>query len=89
MWTGALTTTAQERAIVQNMADALDEEYAQLREAIEQARQEKPTVPRRTLTRLRRQFRDIVSRDYFGSPKQRALKQDIERLARVSAGVPR
>lgn len=79
VWIGHLTEGANERALVERMADASAAEYRTVIDAAHAARAK--SVDRRTLERLRRALRDIRSRDFFTPPEREQAEQAVEELA--------
>jgi hypothetical protein len=81
IWVGELASAAQERELVERMAEAVAAEYRSLIEDARAARGQPHGRRRRTLGRLRREQRRIRGRDYF-PPKERELaRQELEELA--------
>ena len=70
LWTGRLTSAAQERVLAQKMADAIAAEYRELAAAAKEALARGP-VKDQTAARLRRELRRISQRDYFPRPNGR------------------
>src|SRR5882757_8404270 len=64
LWTGRLTSAAQERALAQKMADAIAAEYRELVASAVAAGSRGPAKVQ-TVARLRRELRRISQRDYF------------------------
>ena len=82
MWVARAGTTAQERALIHRMQQAVADEYTQVAEEAEALRLESdPAGMRRVLLRLRRQLHRIRQRDYFPPPEREQAMMAVERLA--------
>ena len=81
IWKAEPTTSRQERRLVEDMQAAIAAEYIDLTRAASVAEVQPPEVRRRTLSRLRKQFRRIQRRDYFPPPERDEAKQALEQLA--------
>jgi hypothetical protein len=84
IWIAHAATAAQERDLVQRMAEAIAEEYRSLAEGAEHAETGEPDGRRRALARFRRQMHRIGQRDYFPPPGREAAVEAINRLAEVA-----
>jgi hypothetical protein len=86
LWTGRLTSAAQERALAQKMAGAIAVEYRALTAAATEAGA-RGAVKEQTAARLRRELRRISQRDYFppaeGEDARRAVESLMAEQARV------
>ena len=81
IWTGELTSAAQERQLVATMQAAIAAEYLRVFDQASQVRDDAPGSRRRSLARLRRELRRIRSRDYFPPPEREQARQAVEALA--------
>jgi hypothetical protein len=63
------------------MADAVATEYRAVIEAAQQAKDQEPSVRRRTLARLRRELRRIAQRDYFPPEERETARRAVDGLA--------
>ncbi|HLZ70312.1 MAG TPA: Chromate resistance protein ChrB [Dehalococcoidia bacterium] len=81
LWLGSPAGAAQERTLIGSMNAELDAEYRALIAAARAAATEPVSSRRRTLGRLRREFRRIAARDYFPAPGQAAARDAVEALA--------
>lgn len=85
LWVSRLTSAAQERALVQRMADAIAAEYRGL--AASAAAAAGGPVKEQTAARLRRELRRISQRDYFPPAERDVARRAVESL--TAEGVPR
>ncbi len=76
VWTAALPSSADERALVIQMRGRVAEEY---RAVIEEAETVDATA--RAVARLRRELRAIRARDYFGAAERERAQQAVDALA--------
>src|SRR5438552_3759990 len=81
VWVGELTSAAQERELVQRMAEAVAVDYRSLIEHAGAARAEAAGRQRRTLGRLRRELRRIRARDHFPPVEGELAQRAVEELA--------
>jgi hypothetical protein len=88
IWLGRLGSAAQERALAARMAKAITGEYRLLINDAATARTEPETVRRRTLARLRREFRRVTQRDFFPPPEREQAGRAISALGEL-VEVPR
>jgi hypothetical protein len=88
LWTGMLTSAAQERALAQQMADAVAAEYRALAASAAEAGTLGP-VKDQTVARLRRELRRISQRDYFPPPEREEARRAVELLAAEKAKTAR
>jgi hypothetical protein len=84
LWTGRLTSAAQERALARRMADAIAAEYRALAASAADAGTRGP-VKDQTAARLRRELRRISQRDYFPPPEREEARRAVESLAAEKA----
>jgi hypothetical protein len=84
IWIAQAATMAQERDLVQGMADAIAQEYRSLADGTEDAEASEPDARRRALGRFRRQMHRIRQRDYFPPPERETAVEAIKRLAEVA-----
>ena len=80
LWLAEPTTSAQERALAQQLRDARAAEYQAL---IDEASSAAATT--RTIARLRREIRRINRRDYFPPPERTVARTAINALAQSAA----
>lgn len=83
IWIAQSATAAQERVVVERMAEAIGEEYRELTVVAEDAAAGEPQGRRRALGRLRRHMHRIRQRDYFPPPDRGAAAEAIDRLAQL------
>jgi Protein ChrB, N-terminal len=83
IWLSIPATAAHERALAAAMADRVADEYRVVGEQAEAAVRAVGAERRRTLARLRREFRRIASRDYFPPPEREGARSAVERLAQT------
>jgi hypothetical protein len=81
IWTARLGSVRQEHALAARMADAVATEYRAVIEAAQQAKDQEPSVRRRTLARLRRELRRIAQRDYFPPEERETARRAVDGLA--------
>ena len=86
IWIAQAATVAQERDLVEGMAEAIAQEYRSLADRAEGAETGQPDGRRRSLGRFRRQMHRIRQRDYFPPPEREAAVEAIKRLAEVAEG---
>jgi hypothetical protein len=79
LWTGRLTSAAQERALAQKMADAIAAEYRALAAAAGEELARGP-VKDQTAARLRRELRRISQRDYFPPAEREDARRTVGSL---------
>jgi hypothetical protein len=80
LWTGRLTSAAQERVLAQKMADAIAAEYRELAAAAKEALARGP-VKDQTAARLRRELRRISQRDYFPPAEREDARRAVGSLS--------
>jgi len=81
-WRAAPGSKAQHQALRRRVSEAVVEEYQALTVGADAAL---AAPSRRTLERLRRELRDIESRDRFRVKQGESARRAVERLARVLA----
>ena len=79
-WVARPGSKAQERAMRQRMTVSASQEYRKLMDGMEGSG---TAASRRTVERLRREFRGIENRDHFAPKEREQARRAIERLARV------
>jgi hypothetical protein len=84
IWIAQAATMAQERDLVEAMAEAIAQEYRSLADGAEDAKTSEPDGRRRALSRFRRQMHRIRQRDYFPPPEREAAVEAIRHLAQVA-----
>jgi len=89
IWVSEAATAAQERALAAEMAERIAAEYWSITSAAASAGDGREVERRRTLARLRRELRRVVSRDYFPPPERNDARAAIERLAELTVEVER
>jgi hypothetical protein len=88
VWLGRLGSAAQERALAARMAEAISAEYRQLIGDATSARTDAGTARRRTLARLRREFRRVTQRDFFPPPEREQARRAISALGALAEVPP-
>lgn len=83
IWVGRLGSAAQERALAARMAEAITGEYRLLIKDAATARTETDAARRRTLARLRREFRRVTQRDFFPPPEREQARRAISALGEL------
>jgi len=83
VWLGRLGSAAQERALATRMAEAVTEEYRQLIDDATTARNEPDVARRRTIARLRREFRRVAQRDFFPPAEREQARRAISALGEL------
>lgn len=83
IWLAEPGSTAHERALAQQIADAVKAEYEAVIAEVSAARSSE-AARRRTLARLRREVRRIRSRDYFPSGMADRAQAAVESLAQTA-----
>jgi hypothetical protein len=81
VWLAEPATTAQERALAQQLAAGIAGEYRAVLAAAAAARAQSIGSRRRTMGRLRRELRRIASRDYFPPPEREQARAAVAELA--------
>jgi hypothetical protein len=81
IWLARLGSVSQERVLAARMAEAITAEYRELIQAAATVRTEPDSTRRRTLARLRREFRRVSQRDFFPPPEREQAKGAIAALA--------
>ena len=87
LWVGTVASVGQERGLVQQMADRVAAEYAQVIADATAAHGQQDPVRRRTVARLRRELRRIGRRDFFPPPQRAQAVAAVADLARVGVRV--
>lgn len=80
IWTAEAATDSQQRAIEDEMTSSVDEEYRSLLEQVADLKEAGAPSPARTIRRIRRQLREIQSRDYFRCSEAAAASAAVEEL---------
>jgi hypothetical protein len=83
-WTGTSGSAKQERELIASISLQAAEDYRALAASARSAQSGDGGSQRRTLARLRREFRRIEARDYFAVPERKTAETAIERLAAKS-----
>jgi hypothetical protein len=81
IWVAELASSAQERALVNRIAETVAAEYLTVIADAEAAYEEAPGQRRRTLGRLRRELHRIRARDFFPPPERELAQRAVEELA--------
>jgi hypothetical protein len=81
IWVGALSSAAQERALVARMARSIADDYRAVIADATAVQDEPPVQRRRTLARLRRELRRIKARDHFPPPERDQAQRAVDDLA--------
>jgi hypothetical protein len=84
IWIAHAATAAQERELVERMAEAIAQEYRSLADGVEEAAAGEPKGRLRAVGRFRRQMHRIDQRDYFPLPEREVAVEAINRLAEVA-----
>ena len=80
IWTAEAATDSQQRAIEDEMTSSVDEEYRSLLKQVADLRKAGAPYPVRSIRRIRRQLREIQSRDYFRCSEAAAAGAAVEGL---------
>lgn len=83
VWLAKLGSAAQERALAERMTEATRGEYRRLIDDAAGARDEPGAARRRTLGRLRREFRRVTQRDFFPPPERERARWAIAALGEL------
>jgi hypothetical protein len=83
VWLGQLGSASQERVLVSRMVEAITGEYRQLVDDAAAARTEPDVTRRRTLGRVRREFRRVTQRDFFPPAERETARQGILALGEL------
>ncbi len=83
LWFAEPTSVGQEEELVGKLKAAVAEEYRAVIDVSRAAQETPELIQRRTLARLRREFRRIGERDYFPPPEREAARLAIEALAQT------
>ncbi len=81
IWVGRPGSARQERALAARMAEAVTGEYRAVLANAQAALSATPVARRRTLARLRREYRRIAARDFFPPAVRDETRAAIELLA--------
>lgn len=84
LWRAALTTRAQERALVAEMAAARAVEYVSIADRASSARDAVAPERLRLLRSLRRELRQVQRRDFFPPLARDRARLEVEALAGVA-----
>lgn len=92
LWTATMTSRAQERRLIADLASARAAEYAALRDKIHAmppfSPSSRPSSERtRTLATLRRELRQVIRRDFFPPPERDQVKAMVESLSPLPANI--
>lgn len=85
LWRAELTSHAQERSVVGDMAAARAQEYADIADRAKMAAQVSiaATESMRMLRSLRRELRQVQRRDFFPPPEREIARTEVASLARA------
>jgi uncharacterized protein YdbL (DUF1318 family) len=81
VWLGRLGSAAQERALVQRMAEAVDADYRAVADEVAAVAGDDEVAKRRVVARLRRELQRIGRRDFFPPPGRDLARQAVDELA--------
>lgn len=87
VWLARMASAADERALVAHMRTAIGAEYGKVAREARIASREPDIEQRRTLSRLRREIRQIRSRDYFGARERTDAERAMQALTRRAEDV--
>jgi hypothetical protein len=85
VWLGRLGSAAQERALAQRMAEAVEADYRGVEAEADAVVGEAEVVRRRTMARLRRELQRIGRRDFFPPDARERAHQAVARLTETVA----
>lgn len=80
IWTAEAATDSQQRAIEDEMTSSVDEEYRSLLKQVADLKEAGAPYPVRSIRRIRRQLREIQSRDYFRCSEAAVASAAVEEL---------
>lgn len=80
IWLAETATAAQERALIAQMTEAIEQEYQGVISATTGAAGQRRGQQRRTAARLRRELHRIHARDYFSPPARQRATRAVEAL---------
>jgi hypothetical protein len=85
LWRAELTSHAQERSVVGDMAAARAQEYADIADRARKVAQVSMTTTEsmRMLRSLRRELRQVRRRDFFPPPEREIARTEVDSLARA------
>ena len=83
IWVAVLSTSAEERLVVEDMSAVVADSYRALLAEAHDARELPPRARRRALTRLRRELRRLRRRDYFPPPEHQLAVEAVASLAEL------
>jgi DNA-binding transcriptional regulator PaaX len=83
VWLARPRTRAAERALVAELRDAVETDYAAVRREAESVVDEGEVARRRAVRTLRRALGRIGARDYFEAPGARAAREAVDALQRT------
>lgn len=81
IWIGEMGSAAQERELAARMAAAVAAEYRTLIDQAAAARDDPAGLRRRSLERMRREFRRIRARDYFPPAEREQALRALDEVA--------
>jgi hypothetical protein len=84
VWTARPSTPAEERTLIERMAEAVTADYRAVTDAARAARRSDERARRRTLARLRRTMHVIRARDFFPPPERAIAEAAVEELAQLA-----
>ena len=82
VWTARPSTLAEERELMERMAEAVTADYRAVTDAARAAKRSDDRARRRTLARLRRTMHVVRARDFFPPPERAIAEAAVEELAR-------
>jgi hypothetical protein len=88
VWVAQPGAAAQERRLIERMRRRIADEYGAVAAAAAEALSEDLGRRKRTLARLRQEFRRVRRRDYFPPPEREQARAAVERLAESLKEVP-
>lgn len=84
VWTARPSTPAEERTLIERMAEAVTADYRAVTDAARAAKRADERARRRTLARLRRTMHVIRARDFFPPPERAIAEAAVEELAQLA-----
>jgi len=87
VWDAVLSSAARERTLITAMSREVAGDYRALAKSARRARDEDAPARGRAVARLRREFRRVAARDYFGAPEKRAATEALDRAAAAHGSV--
>lgn len=81
IWVGRPGSLSQEKTLISKMSDAISHDYRSIVSRAADALESPPTVRRRTVARLQREYWRIRSRDYFPTEERDLAYNALTELA--------